>query len=393
LRQTYGAPSLFVLSLNATHVDRRRQLSFEFTHHLAPTSEIMRRVYAHSPSQTPRTQSAIEDFSPTANRIANDLKEILNQTGKVRCQLVRTLRKVVFTISFEARGMDGQGNVAERPSLVEPFPMVICSPDAEFRDELSVRVSARGLLTAQVADLVEVERRMSFGEWRHQDAIVLAIDPGSFRRRANRSALQQLCSDFQGRVGIILLGAARDEVLESMDLLQLQAMRVIDPVFVPDLISAIDGFRREWEHLMPIYRQAESAQAAQDTMASRTDEKRVLLLEDDPIQRNHLLQVLLHAGCVVDCAPMGMRSLMARADTSYDVVFLDLDSELYELRVMSAALRHGDCGVTGRRLIGLSLHPDERTSRLEQQLDLDGILPKPPEVEQLRGMVWREHRA
>jgi CheY-like chemotaxis protein len=120
---------------------------------------------------------------------------------------------------------------------------------------------------------------------------------------------------------------------------------------------------------------------------------RVLVAEDNPVNRRLITRVLERFGCRATIARDGLEAIEAvRARAGeFDLMLLDLHMPEADGLTVLRAMRGGEAGEAARTLPVIALTADAREEQRLQGLEagLDGYLTKPLEIEALDAVLRR----
>ncbi|MFN0302449.1 MAG: PAS domain S-box protein [Burkholderiales bacterium] len=130
--------------------------------------------------------------------------------------------------------------------------------------------------------------------------------------------------------------------------------------------------------------------AVADQIAQASFTGRVLLVEDNPVNREIALASLEELGCVVDTAADGKQALDAVATRQYDMVFMDCQMPEVDGFQATAAIRARELG-NGSRLpiVALTAHVMSTDRQRCLAAGMDDYMSKPFEEAQLVDMLER----
>jgi two-component system, sensor histidine kinase len=128
-----------------------------------------------------------------------------------------------------------------------------------------------------------------------------------------------------------------------------------------------------------------------DRASDIADGVRVLLVEDNPVNREVAQALLENSGCDVDTAANGHEALKSHASGEYEVIFMDCQMPEMDGFEAAAEIRRREAG-SGRRVPIIALTANAIEGDREQCLaaGMDDYLPKPFTAAQMRSalMNW-----
>ena len=117
--------------------------------------------------------------------------------------------------------------------------------------------------------------------------------------------------------------------------------------------------------------------------------RRVLLVEDNPVNRMVAGEMLAMLGCVVSLAEDGQQALQQLAESPVDLVLMDLQMPVMDGITATRALREreGAQGLPRTRVIALSGNSAADYGEACVQAGMDGFLVKPVSLDSLRAVL------
>jgi signal transduction histidine kinase/CheY-like chemotaxis protein len=118
---------------------------------------------------------------------------------------------------------------------------------------------------------------------------------------------------------------------------------------------------------------------------------RVLLVEDNAVNRTVASRMLKHLGCQVDMAVDGNEALDAVARTAYDLVFMDCQMPELDGFEVTRMIRTNEAKLGNRHLliVALTAHAMESDRQACQAAGMDDYLSKPFTLEQVQEVLVR----
>ncbi|WP_085317947.1 response regulator [Derxia lacustris] len=122
--------------------------------------------------------------------------------------------------------------------------------------------------------------------------------------------------------------------------------------------------------------------------ASRSALARVLVVEDNPINRELAHAQLESFGCDVETAENGQVALDRLAETGFDVVFMDMQMPVLDGLATIRLLRAREAGAaTHQRVIALTANTFQSDIDTCLAAGFDGFIGKPCSIEDMRRVV------
>jgi CheY-like chemotaxis protein/HPt (histidine-containing phosphotransfer) domain-containing protein len=129
--------------------------------------------------------------------------------------------------------------------------------------------------------------------------------------------------------------------------------------------------------------------AADDTATMASTGATVLLVEDNPVNREVATTMLQTLGCRVDTAVNGQEAVAKIRHEDFDLVLMDCEMPVMDGYAATAAIRAWEAGSAGRRvpILALTAHamPEHRRKCLD--IGMDDYLTKPFNMGQLRERI------
>lgn len=123
------------------------------------------------------------------------------------------------------------------------------------------------------------------------------------------------------------------------------------------------------------------------TIAPEVDGLRVLLVDDNEINRIVLGGMLERLGCSVETANNGAEALVQCTARAFDLVFMDCDMPEIDGVAATQALRASDARSADSPVVGISGHAGGRVRAQALAAGMDGYLSKPLRLDDLRGAI------
>ncbi|MFM9886637.1 MAG: PAS domain S-box protein [Burkholderiales bacterium] len=182
----------------------------------------------------------------------------------------------------------------------------------------------------------------------------------------------------------IVLVSAIDEDVPAATLRALQIDRVLNkPVSESQLARCMRDVLRKAGT-------TDNQPAVPDQTAQASFTGRVLLVEDNPVNREIALASLEELGCVVDVAADGKQALDAVATRQYDMVFMDCQMPEVDGFQATAAIRAREVGDASRLpIVALTAHAMSSDRQRCLAAGMDDYMSKPFEEAQLVDMLER----
>lgn len=123
---------------------------------------------------------------------------------------------------------------------------------------------------------------------------------------------------------------------------------------------------------------AELSNEAQPLSDSGGRGLRILLAEDNRVNRVLAVRILEAAGHEVVCAENGREAFLHRQESEFDLIFMDVQMPEMDGLAATAAIRSWEAG-TGKHvpIIALTAHAMKRDQELCLRVGMDGYLSKP----------------
>jgi CheY-like chemotaxis protein len=124
-------------------------------------------------------------------------------------------------------------------------------------------------------------------------------------------------------------------------------------------------------------------------VASGADVQRVLLVEDNPVNRMVAGEMLTMLGCSVSLAEDGQQALQRLTESPVDLVLMDLQMPVMDGISATRALRERERaqGLPRTRVIALSGNSAADYGEACVQAGMDGFLVKPVSLDSLRAVL------
>lgn len=110
---------------------------------------------------------------------------------------------------------------------------------------------------------------------------------------------------------------------------------------------------------------------------------RVLVADDNPVNREMALQMLAQIGCQADAAADGLEALQAHRTTRYDLILMDCDMPTLDGYAATMQLREEE-GARRTPVLALTAHSGPEQEALCKQAGMDAMLTKPLRPQSLR---------
>ena len=121
---------------------------------------------------------------------------------------------------------------------------------------------------------------------------------------------------------------------------------------------------------------------------------RVLLAEDNPVNRRVAVLMLEKLGCAVDVAEDGEEAVRATLDRAYDLVLMDCHMPRLDGFEATRAIRRREAETGGYvRIVALTAHAMPGDRELCLAAGMDDYLPKPIKMAELAMALRRLRRA
>jgi CheY-like chemotaxis protein/anti-sigma regulatory factor (Ser/Thr protein kinase) len=117
--------------------------------------------------------------------------------------------------------------------------------------------------------------------------------------------------------------------------------------------------------------------------------RRVLVAEDNPVNRKVVQAMLQHLGAAVECVEDGVEAVEATARAAYDLVLLDIYMPVLDGLAAARAIRAREAAGGGRRLRLVALTANAFAADREacEAAGMDSFLAKPITLDTLRAML------
>ncbi|MCG8590808.1 MAG: ATP-binding protein [Proteobacteria bacterium] len=116
---------------------------------------------------------------------------------------------------------------------------------------------------------------------------------------------------------------------------------------------------------------------------------RILLAEDNPVNQRIGQRILEKLGCLVDLAEDGEAALALLETRAYDLVFMDCQMPRMDGFEATRRIRDGDAGPAAIPIIAITAGALDRDRDRCHDAGMDGFVPKPVRIEDLRQVLER----
>jgi CheY-like chemotaxis protein len=124
--------------------------------------------------------------------------------------------------------------------------------------------------------------------------------------------------------------------------------------------------------------------------------KRILVVEDNPVNRKLMLAMLAHLGLEASCAESGEEAVSLAASRSFDLVFMDINLPGIDGIEAMRLMRHAGASAEGRRVsdlptryIAITAHAMKGDEARFLEQGMDEVLTKPIDLGRLKEVVDR----
>ena len=117
--------------------------------------------------------------------------------------------------------------------------------------------------------------------------------------------------------------------------------------------------------------------------------RRVLVAEDNPVNRKVVQAMLQHLGTAVECVDNGVEAVEATARAAYDLVLLDIYMPVLDGLAVARTIRAREAAGGGRhlRLVALTANAFAADREACEAAGMDGFLAKPITLDTLRAVL------